>query len=143
MKTFSQKPAEVTRTWYHIDASGLPLGRVATQAAQLLLGKRKTTFTPHVDGGDFVIITNASQVVLTGKKGDEQLHHYSGYPGGLKSVKKADLRVNNPKRLVEHAVYGMIPTNKLKTDRMKRLKVYPTDQHEHSAQQPTTIEVKL
>lgn len=142
-KTYSQKPAEVVRSWYHIDASGLPLGRVATRAAELLIGKRKPTFTPHVDGGDFVVITNASQLVLTGRKADEPIYRYSGYPGGLKSTPKGKLLAEHPDKLVQHAVAGMVPTNKLKTARMKRLKVYAEAEHEHAAQQPTTIEVKL
>jgi len=142
-KTYSQKPAEVVRSWYHIDASGLPLGRVATRAAELLIGKRKPTFTPHVDGGDYVVITSASKIVLTGRKAAEPIYRYSGYPGGLKSTPKGKLLAERPDKLVQHAVSGMVPTNKLKTARMKRLKVYAEAEHEHSAQQPTTIEVKL
>lgn len=144
MKTYSQKPAEVTRSWYQIDAAGLPVGRVATQAAQLLVGKRKATFTPHVDGGDFVVITNAAKAVLTGRKGSQEMvYSYSGYPSGLKSTPKGKLLVKNPAKLIEHAVSGMVPTNKLKVNRMKRLKVYADAEHEHSAQQPKTIEVKI
>lgn len=144
MKTYSQKPTEVTRSWYHIDAAGLPLGRVSTVAAQLLAGKRKPTFTPHTDGGDFVVITNAGKIVLTGRKGQqESVYSYSGYPGGLKATTKGQLLTERADKLVMHAVNGMVPTNKLKSARMKRLKVYNGAEHEHAAQQPKTIEVKL
>lgn len=143
MKTFAQKPAEVTRSWYHIDAAGLPVGRLAVQAAQLLVGKAKPTFTPHVDGGDFVIITNAGQVQLSGGKLGEAVYHYSGYPGGLRTTTHAELMKTNPVKLVQLAVAGMVPTNKLKRSRLARLKIYAEGEHEHSAQQPKTVEVKL
>lgn len=143
MKTYSQKPAEVTRAWYHINADGLPLGRVATTAAQLLLGKAKVSFTPHVDGGDFVVITNAARVNLSGAKWEEAVFHYSGYPGGLRRTTHAQLVQTNPIKLVQLAVAGMVPSNKLKKGRLNRLKIYAAAEHEHSAQQPRTFEVTL
>lgn len=143
MKTFAQKPADVSRTWYHIDAAGLPVGRIAVAVAKLLVGKAKPTFTPHVDGGDFVVVTNASQMSLSGDKLGEAVHHYSGYPGGLRTTTHAKLMQTNPTKLLQLAISGMIPENKLKTARLTRLKIYAEGEHEHTAQQPKTIEVKI
>lgn len=142
-KTYSQKTAEVSRTWYHVDAAGIPVGRLATTVAQLLLGKAKTTYTPHVDGGDYVIVTNASGVSLSGRKAEEFVYHYSGYPGGLRQTSHAQVMATNPAKLVKLAIAGMVPTNKLKRARMARLKIYASAEHEHMPQQPKTIEVKL
>lgn len=140
-QTYSQSAKDVTREWYELDAAGVPLGRLATQVARLLIGKDKPRFTPHIDGGDFVVIVNAGQVVLTGRKPAEHKYRHSGYPGGIKSVTKGKLLETNPVRLVEGAVKGMLPKNKLQTARMLRLKVYPGGEHEHAAQKPRKIEV--
>lgn len=140
-KTFSGKPIDVKRTWYELDASNQVVGRLAVQAAKLLIGKQKVNYTPHVDGGDFVIITNASKVKLTGRKSEESHHHYSGYPGGLKSTTKQNILEQNPAKLIELAVYGMIPKNKLRSDRMARLRVFASSEHEHGAQKPKKVEI--
>jgi large subunit ribosomal protein L13 len=142
MKTYAQKPAEVTRVWYEVDASQIPVGRLATFVATLLTGKRKVTYTPHVDAGDYVVVINAAKTVLTGRKADESKYHYSGYPSGLKATTKGKLLADNPAKLVTLAVAGMVTTNKLKPARMQRLKVYAGPQHEHHAQQPQKVEVQ-
>lgn len=141
-KTYSTKPVQVKRQWYLIDAQGQTLGRLASFTAKLLTGKTKPTYTPHVDEGDYVVIINAGQVKLTGNKRDEKLYRHSGYIGGIKSVSKGELLDTNPVRLLEHAVSGMVPTNKLKKQRMARLKINAGDSHEHTAQKPKLIEVK-
>jgi len=137
MRTVSAKPGEVEPNWYVIDASGYNLGRLATRVATVLRGKHKPTFTPHVDTGDFVIVINASQVGLTGRK-LQQLHYhrYSGYPGGLKSVDAQTVRENDPERMIQQAVKGMLPKNRLSRQVIKKLKVYGGEDHPHAAQQP-------
>lgn len=142
MKTHSQKPAEVTREWFIVDASGVTLGRLATVVARTLTGKHKPTYTPHVDGGDGVIIINARHIKVTGKKyTDKKYHRHSGYPGGLKT-KSFEQEINqNPERIVARAVAGMLPDNKLRDQRIKRLKVYKSAEHPHTAQQPTELKV--
>lgn len=142
MKTHSQKPAEVTREWFVVDASGVTLGRLATVVARTLTGKHKPTYTPHVDGGDGVIIINARHIKVTGKKyTDKKYHRHSGYPGGLKT-KSFEQEINqNPERIVARAVAGMLPDNKLRDQRIKRLKVYKSAEHPHTAQQPTELKV--
>lgn len=139
-KTYSQKPADVSRQWYEIDASGMPLGRLATKVAALLTGKAKPTFTPHVDGGDYVVVINADKAVLTGRKGQEMHYRYSGYPGGITAVKKSELMDTNPAKAVEQAVAGMLPRNKLHKGRIARLRVFSGAEHGHSAQQPKKLE---
>jgi large subunit ribosomal protein L13 len=130
MKTYSAKPSDVTRQWYVIDASEAPMGRIATQAAQLLTGKGKPQFTHHIDVGDFVIIINAGQTVATGAKGDKKVYYrHSNYPGGLK----------DPTFPITTAIRGMLPVNKLRDERLKRLKVYVGAEHNHAAQKPTVI----
>lgn len=140
-KTFSQKPAETSRSWYIIDAKNQPLGRLATTVAQRIVGKTKVTFTPHVDNGDHVIVINAQQVALTGDKITHKSYRYSGFPGGLHGVMRGKLRATNPARLVHDAVAGMIPKNKLAIARMKRLHVFADAAHNHEAQKPTKVEV--
>ena len=139
--TYSQSQKDVSRIWYEIDAAGTPLGRLATRVASLLIGKGKPTYTPHIDGGDYVVVINAAQVVLTGKKDSEHKYRHSGYPGGIKSFSKGEQRINRPINLVEDAVKGMLPKNKLQTARLMRLKVYPGSEHEHAAQKPHKLEV--
>ena len=131
------KPAEIERKWYIIDAAGRPLGRTASEAARILRGKHKPKFTPHLDTGDFVIIINADQAILTGKKLDQKMYyHHSGYPGGLKEVKYKDLMAKKPVLAVEKAVKGMLPHNRLGRATAKKLKVYAGSEHPHAAQKP-------
>lgn len=131
------KPAEVKRKWYLIDATGKPMGRVATEAAKLLRGKGKTIFTPHVDTGDHVVIINAAKVRLTGTKPLKKIYRYhTGYPGGLKEINYKTLLAKNPEKAVFKAVEGMIPHNRLGRQMLKRLRVYRGPSHPHEAQQP-------
>jgi len=137
MKTFSAKAEEVERSWYVIDAAGRPLGRVAVEVARLLRGKNKPIFTPHVDTGDFVVVINAAQVALTGRKEEQKIYHrFSGYVGGHKSDTPKSLREKHPERLIEYAVKGMIPHNRLGRAILKKLKVYADAAHPHDAQNP-------
>jgi len=143
MSTFMAKPHEVERKWYVINADGKTLGRVATEAARLLRGKHKPTFTPHVDTGDHVIIINAEKVRLTGNKLQKKKYiRYTGYPGGLKVMNYATLLQTFPERAIEKAVKGMIPHNSLGRKMVKKLKVYRGDNHPHTAQQPEVWEIK-
>jgi large subunit ribosomal protein L13 len=131
------------RDWWLIDADGVVLGRLASEVAQLLRGKHKPLYVPHLDVGDHVVIVNASKVVLTGDKLNQKLsHRHSGYPGGLKSVPFSKLMLNEPERVVERAVRGMLPANKLGRAMLKKLKVYPGAEHPHSAQDPKEYDVK-
>jgi large subunit ribosomal protein L13 len=142
-KTYSQKGSEVSRRWILIDASEATLGRVSTQIAKYLIGKYKPTYTPHVDGGDYVVVINASKLVVTGEKEiDKMYYNHSGYPGGLKEANLGELRRKSPEKIVEEAVKGMIPRNKLAADRLKRLRVFTGENHTHTAQTPEKVEVK-
>lgn len=137
MRTYSPKAGEVSRTWHVIDASDVVLGRLATHAANLLRGKHKTTYAPHIDTGDFVIIINADKVALTGQKRDQKkAYHHSGYPGGMKATGYADLLDNNSRKAVAKAVKGMLPHNKIGKQQLKKLKVYGGAEHPHAAQLP-------
>lgn len=137
MRTYSPKAGEVSRTWHVIDASDVVLGRLATHAANLLRGKHKTTYAPHIDTGDFVIIINADKVALTGQKREQKkAYHHSGYPGGMKATGYADLLDNNSRKAVEKAVKGMLPHNKIGKQQLKKLKVYGGAEHPHAAQLP-------
>ncbi|MCW4352524.1 50S ribosomal protein L13 [Hoyosella sp. YIM 151337] len=143
MPTYSPKAGDVTRTWYVIDATDVVLGRLAVQAANLLRGKHKPTFAPNVDGGDYVIIINAEKVAVSGnKRDDKMIYRHSGFPGGLKSRTLGEALDTRPDRLVEKAVYGMIPHNKLGRAVRKKLKVYAGSEHPHGAQQPVPFEIK-
>lgn len=143
MKTFSAKPADITRKWYVVDASEAPLGRVATVAAGLLIGKSKPTYTPHMDGGDYVIIINTDKLVVTGKKAEQkQYYRHSNYPGGLKQTSLADKQKRDETAVITHAIRGMLPVNKLRDGRLARLKVYGNDQHSHEPQKPIKISIK-
>lgn len=136
MTTFFAKAQDQERKWYIIDAAGIPLGRIATEAARLLRGKHKPTFTPNVDTGDHVIIINAAKLVLTGNKlNDKMYRRHSGYPGGLKEVPYKKLMQIMPERAMEHAVKGMLPHNKLGAQMYTKLKVYKGETHPHQAQQ--------
>ena len=142
-KTFSQKSADITRKWVIIDASSAPLGRVAVVIAKHLTGKYKPTYTPHVDGGDYVVVINAAQVIVTGNKEISKTYYsHSGYPGGIKSENLKELREKNPEKVIVEAVKGMIPKNKLAQERMKRLRIFATDEHTHTAQTPQKVEVQ-
>jgi len=137
VRTYSPKAGEVTRTWHVIDASDVVLGRLATHAANLLRGKHKPTYAPHIDTGDFVIIINADKVALTGQKREQKkAYHHSGYPGGMKATGYADLLDNNSRKAVEKAVKGMLPHNKIGKQQLKKLKVYGGAEHPHAAQLP-------
>jgi large subunit ribosomal protein L13 len=135
MKTYSVKAAEIERQWHVIDASDKILGKLATEAAKLLMGKHKPTFSRHLDTGDFVVIINAAKVRFTGKKAEQKLYHsHSGYPGGLKTVNLERMMATNPARVIEHAVKGMLPHNRLGAQMLKKLKVYAGEEHPHLAQ---------
>lgn len=141
-KTYQAKPTDVTRKWYVIDAADVPLGRLATTAAALLTGKGKPMFTKHVDTGDYVIITNASNLVVTGKKLDQKMYYsHSGYPGGLTEKSLAAKMEQDPTSVVVQAVRGMLPVNKLRPARLERLKVYGGE-HAHEAQKPEVLSLK-
>lgn len=142
-KTYSQKPVEVSREWILIDASSAPLGRIATQIATYLTGKYKPTFTPHIDGGDYVVVINAEKTVVTGNKETDKIYyHHTGFPGGIKDATLAEIREKFPERLIETAVKGMLPKNKLSSERMNRLRVFAGEAHTHEAQKPKKVEVK-
>ena len=142
MRTYTPKPADITRTWHVIDATDVVLGRLAVQTANLLRGKHKPQFAPHVDTGDFVIIVNASKVALTGQKSEKKMaYRHSGYPGGLKAVSYGKLLATRPERAVEKAVAGMLPKNSLGRAQLKKLKVYAGPEHPHAAQQPQAFEI--
>ncbi|SLM90151.1 LSU ribosomal protein L13p (L13Ae) [Brachybacterium nesterenkovii] len=142
VRTFTPKPDDVERSWYVIDATDVVLGRLASQAAQLLRGKHKPVFAPHVDAGDYVIIINADKVALTGNKRETKLaYRHSGYPGGLRSVKYSELLEQRPELAVEKAIKGMLPHNKLADQQIKKLKVYRGAEHPHAAQQPQTFTI--
>lgn len=143
MKTFSIKPADVSRVWYVVDASELPLGRLSTRVASLLIGKGKPTVTAHVDGGDYVIVVNAAQLKVTGNKlTDKTYYHHSQYPGGIKSASLSEKLANDPTEVVMKAVRGMLPVNKLRDGRLQRLKIYSGAEHQHEAQKPQTLSFK-
>ncbi|CAN5232962.1 MAG: ribosomal protein [Nocardioidaceae bacterium] len=143
MRTFSPKPADISRQWHVIDAQDIVLGRLAVEAATLLRGKHKPTFAPHVDGGDFVIVINAEQVSLSGKKRTDKLaYRHSGYPGGLKSIAYGDLLDKDARKAIEKAVWGMLPKNRLGRQLITKLKVYPGAEHPHAAQKPQPFEIK-
>lgn len=142
-KTYSQKPSEITRRWILIDASEAPLGRVATQIAKYLIGKYKTNYTPHMDGGDYVVVINAKDTVVTGDKETGKIYYrHTGFPGGIKDATLAEVREKYPERIIEAAVKGMLPKNKLADERMKRLRVFAGSDHTHTAQTPEKVEVK-
>jgi large subunit ribosomal protein L13 len=142
-KTYSQKPSEVSRRWILVDAAEAPLGRVATQIATYLTGKYKPTYTPHIDGGDYVVVINAAKAVVTGDKETGKVYyHHTGFPGGIKDATLAEVRAKFPERIIENAVKGMLPKNKLQAERMKRLKIFADADHAHTAQTPEKVEVK-
>ncbi|WP_028388361.1 50S ribosomal protein L13 [Legionella fairfieldensis] len=143
MKTFSAKTHEVKRDWFVIDASDKILGRLATEIARRLRGKHKAEYTPHVDTGDYIIVTNAEKVTVTGRKFKEKMYYrHSGFPGGIKSISFDKLQEKNPVRIIELAVKGMLPKNPLGREMYRKLKVYAGNEHPHTAQQPKQLEIE-
>ena len=141
MRTYTPKVSEIQREWFVVDAEGMVLGRLATEVATILRGKHKPTYTPHIDTGDHVIVINADKVVLTSNKGEKTLvHRHSGYPGGLRTKSYGQLIAEKPDEAVRRAVRGMIPKNRLGRQMIKKLKVYAGPVHNHTAQDPQTIE---
>jgi large subunit ribosomal protein L13 len=142
-KTYSQKPTEISRRWILIDASTASLGRVATTIAKYLIGKYKPTYTSHVDNGDYVVVINAEKFISTGdKEVSKKYYRHSGFPGGLTEFSLGDMRKKSPERVIELAVKGMIPVNKLAAGRLERLRVFKGETHTHTAQTPEKVEVK-
>lgn len=143
MKTYSAKPLEVTRKWYVVDASEAPVGRLSTKIATLLTGKGKPMFTKHIDCGDYVVVINTDKAIFTGLKEDgKKYYRHSGYPGGIKNRTVREQRELNSTFLIESSVQGMLPVNKLRSARMKRLKLYAGTEHGHEAQKPEVISFK-
>jgi large subunit ribosomal protein L13 len=141
-KTYSTKPSDIERKWYVIDAKDETLGRLATKIAAILKGKHKAVYTPHMDVGDFVIVVNAEKVHVTGRKMEQKIYYrHSGYPGGLSEISLRDQLVKHPTRVVERAVWGMLPKNALGRQMFRKLKVYAGPEHPHSAQHPEVLEV--
>jgi len=139
-KTYSPKPQELTHDWYLVDASNYTLGRLATLVATYLMGKHKVRFSAHLDCGDNVVVINAANIKVTGNKlEDKKYYHHSGYPGGIKETDLATLLQNNPAKVIEHAVAGMLPKNRLQDERMRRLKVYAGTEHPHAGQNPKPL----
>lgn len=143
MKTISTKPNDVRRDWYVVDADKKVLGRLATEIARRLRGKHKAEYTPHVDTGDYIIVTNAEKVTVTGRKFKEKMYYsHSEFPGGIKSISFEKLQEKNPIRIIERAVKGMLPKNPLGRDMYRKLKVYVGSDHPHAAQQPKQLEIE-
>ena len=143
MKTYSAKPADIQRAWHSFDATDQTLGRLCTQIARLLMGKHKPMFTPNQDTGDFVVVTNAAKITVTGAKLQQKMYNrHSGYPGGFKSVSLEEMMEKHPTRVIEHAVKGMLPRNRLGAKMLKRLKVYAGEAHPHQAQTNPVKEAK-
>ncbi|KTD52782.1 50S ribosomal protein L13 [Legionella quateirensis] len=143
MKTISAKGHEVKRDWLVVDASNKVLGRLATEIARRLRGKHKAEYTPHVDTGDYIIVTNAEKVTVTGRKfKDKMYHRHTGFPGGIKSVTFEKMQANNPVKIIELAVKGMLPKNPLGREMYRKLKVYVGSEHPHTAQQPKQLEIE-
>jgi large subunit ribosomal protein L13 len=141
MKTYSQKASEVQRDWYVIDANNQVLGRLATQIATLLRGKHKPTFTPSMDGGDFVVVVNAEKIRVTGHKEFQKVYyHHTGYPGGIRQTTYREMRDRHPERILRNAVWGMLPKNRMGRKLMTKLRIYPGPHHPHAAQRPQVFE---
>jgi large subunit ribosomal protein L13 len=145
MKTYSAKPDEIRHDWHVVDAAGIPLGRLASAVAQLIRGKHKPTFTPHMDGGDFVVVVNAARVKLSGRKAEQKRYFsHSGYMGHESFTPVSEVLAKRPEQVIEKAVYGMLPKNSLSRQRLRlKLKVYASAEHPHAAQQPKPYVVKV
>jgi large subunit ribosomal protein L13 len=142
-KTFTPKPDDLNHEWFVVDAADVPLGRLASNVAQILRGKHKPTFAPHVDGGDYVVVINADKIAVTGKKEDEKIYYrHSGYPGGLRAATLRELRESYPDRVVRNAVRGMLPKNRLGRQTLSKLKVYAGPDHPHAAQSPQPLDIR-
>ncbi|MCH8499696.1 MAG: 50S ribosomal protein L13 [Marinobacter sp.] len=142
MKTLSAKPATVKRDWYVVDAAGKTLGRLSTEIARRLRGKHKPEYTPHVDTGDYIIVINAEQVRVTGRKASDKMYYsHTGFPGGLKSISFDKLIVKAPEQVIEHSVKGMLPKGPLGRAMFKKLKIYAGTEHPHAAQQPKELDI--
>ena len=142
MKTVSARNETASREWFVVDATGRTLGRLSTQIANRLRGKHKAEFTPHVDTGDYVVVVNADKIAVSGNKVSDKLyHHHTGYPGGIKSIPFGEMLKKSPEMIIEKAVKGMMPKNKLSRAMLSKLKVYSGNEHPHSAQQPTPLEI--
>ncbi len=143
-KTYSPKPGDINRVWHVVDATDLPLGRLASEVATILRGKHKPTYAPHVDGGDFVIVVNAEKVAVTSNKSQTKIYYrHSGFPGGIKAETFENLRERRPEAIIERAVTGMLPKNKLGRQMARKLKVYAGPNHPHVAQSPQTLELDI
>ncbi len=141
-KTYSPKPADIERRWFVVDADGVTLGRLASDIATILRGKHKPTFAPHIDGGDYVVVVNAEKVAVTGNKEEAKVYYrHSGYPGGLREMNLGALRAKHPERIIESAVRGMLPKNKLGRSMIGKLKVYAGPDHPHAAQRPEPLQL--
>lgn len=144
MKTYSAKAGDIEHHWYVVDASEIPLGRLATRIATVLRGKHKPMFTPHMDTGDHVVVLNASQVMLTGRKLDQKIYdRYSGYPGGRRTRTAREMLESRPEDVITLAVRGMLPKNRLGRQMIKKLKVYAGGEHPHAAQKPAPLDLEL
>lgn len=140
MKTYSQKAAEIKREWWVIDASSMPLGKLAVVIADKLMGKSKVTYTPHIDNGDYVVVTNAKKLVVTGDKMlQKKYYRHSGFPGGIKELRLEEIVEKDASRAIREAVKGMMPKNKLAAERLKRLRIFDGAEHAHAAQNPKEI----
>jgi len=142
MKTYTAKPREIEQTWYLVDAEGRTMGRLATQIAELLRGKGKPQYTPHIDTGDFVVVVNAEKVRVTGNKLEQKVYYrHSGYPGGLRERTLAEQLARRPEEVLRRAVRGMLPKNRLAAAQLRKLRIYAGPDHPHAAQNPVTLEV--
>ena len=142
-KTYSPKPGDIERAWLVVDATDLPLGRLASEIATLLRGKHKPTYAPHVDGGDFVVVVNADKVAVTSDKSQTKIYYrHSGYPGGIKAETFESLLERRPEAVIERAVRGMLPKNRLARKQLTKLKVYAGPEHPHEAQKPQPMEIQ-
>jgi large subunit ribosomal protein L13 len=140
LKTFSPTPKDIEHKWYIVDADGVVLGRLASKVAQILHGKHKPIWAPHVDVGDFVIVVNADKVRVSGRKAEQKLYiHNTGYPGGLRTATYSEMMAKKPDSILREAVKGMLPHNRLGRQMLKKLKIYTTSEHPHTAQQPETL----
>lgn len=143
MKTFSAKAHEVKRDWYIVDASNKTLGRLAAQIAHRLRGKHKAEYTPHVDTGDYIVVTNVEAIKVTGRKFKDKIYYsHTGFPGGIKEISFEKLQAKHPERVLERAVKGMLPKNSLGREMYRKLKIYVGSEHPHAAQQPKTLNIE-
>ncbi len=141
--TFIAKPAEVTRNWYVVDATGHTLGRLSSEIAKILTGKNKPIYTPHVDTGDYVIVINAEKIVVTGKKMEQKIYRkHTGYVSGLKEITLRNMMEKKPEEVLKHSIRGMLPKNNLGRQMYKKLHIYTGSEHKHEAQMPTALEIK-